>query len=94
MKESQSVKEGGRVDACSDSMFDKFCKKEFDKINSKLDNIDKALRGNGTPGIQVRLDRLEQVKHNTSRVYWLLIGCVVTATSSVAVALIVSRIVK
>ena len=36
------------------------CKNEFKSIHTKLDDIDEAIRGNGKPGINTRLDRLEQ----------------------------------
>ena len=35
------------------------CKNEFRSIHTKLDAIDEAIRGNGKPGINTRLDRLE-----------------------------------
>ena len=56
------------------------------------DQIDEAIRGtpgNGTrPGILVRLDRLEQDAKRQSKLIWLIIGAVVTASASGAVALI------
>ncbi len=36
------------------------CKNEFRAIHTKLDSMDEAIRGNGKPGINTRLDRLEQ----------------------------------
>ena len=50
------------------------CQDEFAAINRKLDTLDEAIRGNGKPGIQLRLDRLESAERTRSRVLWLLIG--------------------
>jgi hypothetical protein len=54
------------------------CKSEFTSIHAKLDKLDEAIRGNGKPGIQLRLDRLETAQANRSRVLWLVIGVAVT----------------
>jgi hypothetical protein len=50
------------------------CQDEFAGIRRKLDVMDEAIRGNGKPGIQLRLDRLEGAERTRSRVLWLLIG--------------------
>ena len=50
------------------------CQDEFTSIHRKLDTLDEAIRGNGKPGIQLRLDRLEGAERTRSRVLWLLIG--------------------
>jgi hypothetical protein len=42
-----------------DSHYDRVCKGEFAELHAKLDKLDEAIRGNGKPGIQLRLDRLE-----------------------------------
>ena len=36
------------------------CRNAFSGIHKKLDDIDEAIRGNGRPGLNTRLDRLEQ----------------------------------
>jgi len=68
------------------------CKEQFESLHEKLDRLDEAIRGtpgNGTrPGILVRLDRLEQDAKRQSKLIWLIIGAVVTASASGAVALI------
>ena len=46
------------------------CKGEFQSIHTKLDKMDEAIRGNGRPGIQTRLDRLERFQH----FIWFLCG--------------------
>ncbi len=54
--------------------------------------FERAIRdtpGNGTrPGILVRLDRLEQDAKRQSKLIWLIISAVVTASASEAVAFI------
>ena len=66
----------------------------LDTIDAKLDRLDEAIRGtpgNGSkPSILVRLDRLEQDAKRQSRLIWLIIGAVVTASTSGAVAWITS----
>jgi hypothetical protein len=60
------------------------CKAEFQSIHGKLDRMDEAIRGNGRPGIQTRLDRLERFSHFV----WFIVG----ATVSAGVAVVVQRI--
>ena len=66
--------------------YDNVCKDEFAELHTKLDTIDVALRGNGKPGIQVRLDRLEQERISRSKVTWFIIGCVTTIAGSIVTA--------
>lgn len=54
--------------------YETVCKDEFAGLHAKLDTMDEAIRGNGKPGIQVRLDRLEQDKLSRSKVVWFLLG--------------------
>jgi len=35
--------------------YESVCKGEFASIHTKLDRLDEAIRGNGRPGIQLRL---------------------------------------
>jgi len=51
---------------------------EFDSIHAKLDRMDEAIRGNGKPGIQIRLDRLESAEATRSRLLWIIAGSTVT----------------
>lgn len=60
--------------------------RRLDAIERKLDRIDESIRGNGTPGINVRLDRLEQSASRQRRVIWLIIGAMVTATTTTLIA--------
>ncbi len=62
------------------------CEREFEELHRKLDRLDEAIRGNGRPGITVRLDRLEQDAKRQSKLIWLIVGSAVTAFASVLVA--------
>jgi hypothetical protein len=62
------------------------CQKQFEVIQGKLDHLDEAIRGNGEPGIKLRLDRLEQDAKRQSKLIWLIIGAVVTSVTSGLVA--------
>jgi hypothetical protein len=61
------------------------CTDQFQSIHKKLDRLDEAIRGNGAPGINVRLDRLEQNAKRQQRLIWLILGALVTAASSALV---------
>lgn len=57
---------------------------ELADIHAKLDRLDEAIRGNGTPGIKARLDRLEQIEAGRKRLTWTVVGaCVSAAVASV-----------
>jgi hypothetical protein len=59
---------------------------ELRAIHDKLDRLDDAIRGtpgNGTkPGIQTRLDRLEQAARRHDKLAWLAIGTAATAIAT------------
>ena len=63
-----------RVPACPADR----CRGQFTSIHTKLDRLDEALRGNGKPGIQLRLDRLESAEAVRSRLLWVIAGSVVS----------------
>ncbi len=63
---------------CPSEQYETVCKGEFASIHVKLDKMDEAIRGNGKPGIQLRLDRLESSEARRSRLLWLVIGAVAT----------------
>ena len=64
---------------CANSeQYETVCKGEFASIHQKLDKMDEAIRGNGKPGIQLRLDRLENSESRRSRLLWLIAGAVAT----------------
>jgi hypothetical protein len=58
--------------------YERVCKGEFAAIHTKLDRMDEAIRGNGKPGIQLRLDRLEAAEAVRSRLMWIIAGSTVT----------------
>ena len=57
------------------------CKSEFSALHAKLDRLDEAVRGNGKPGIQLRLARLEVADAVRSRLLWII----ATASATLAV---------
>jgi len=68
---------------CSEAdQYDRVCKGEFGSVNAKLDRLDEAVRGNGKPGIQLRLDRLEAAEAVRSRLLWIIAGAAVTLAIS------------
>lgn len=68
-----------------ESQYEAVCKSEFGEVHTKLDRLDQAIRGNGRPGIQVRLDRLEQDAKRQSRLVWMLLGTVITGGASLLI---------
>lgn len=70
-------------------IYDLHCKGEFSTINTKLDTIDTAIRGNGKPGIIVRLDRLERSLSLWRKLTWMFAGAALTATAGLFVRLVV-----
>ena len=58
------------------------CSTAFEEIHEKLDRLDEAIRGNGRPGIALRLDRLEQDARRQSRLLWMVLGSGITAATS------------
>ena len=66
----------------SENQYEKICKEEFASMHAKLDRLDEAIRGNGAPGINVRLDRLEQDARRQGRLIWLIVGAIVTTLTS------------
>ena len=64
------------------NQYENVCKGEFGELHAKLDRMDEAIRGNGKPGIQVRLDRLESSERSRSRLIWIILGAVGTLAAS------------
>ena len=73
---------------CNDEQYENVCKGEFAELHKKLDGMDEAIRGNGKPGIQTRLDRLEQEKLTRSKVTWFLLGIAGTVGGALLTSLI------
>jgi len=68
---------------------EKHCQQQFEILFEKLDRIDVAIRGNGKPGIIVRLDRLEQSAKSQAKLIWLLVGAVAAGlTTAIATILV------
>ena len=63
---------------CGSEQYERVCSGEFASIHDKLDKIDEAIRGNGRPGIQVRLDRLESSERSRNRLVWIIATAAVT----------------
>ena len=61
---------------------------QFDELHNKLDRLDHAIRGNGEPGINIRLDRLEQNAIRHARWMWLIAGAGVTSLVNILFTLI------
>ena len=60
-----------------DNQYERVCRHEFISLHGKLDKLDEAIRGNGKPGIQRRLDRLELAAAARSRLLWVIATAVV-----------------
>jgi len=67
---------------CESSQYEAVCKGEFAELHAKLDRLDEAIRGNGKPGLQRRLDRLEMAEAMRSRLVWLVVGATVTLAAT------------
>lgn len=75
---------------CSDTeQYDRVCKGEFIAVHRKLDKLDEAIRGNGKPGIQRRLDRLESAEAIRSKLLWIITAAAVTGAVSLVWRVIV-----
>ena len=70
--------------------YERICKGEFAAIHMKLDRLDEAIRGNGKPGIQLRLDRLEAAEAARLRLKWILFGAMVTLAIGTVLRLVFS----
>ena len=62
--------------------YEQVCRDEFGQIKDKLDRLDEAIRGNGEPGLKVRIDRLERAEAISSRLLWLITASAVTGALS------------
>jgi len=67
---------------CESGQYEAICKGEFAELHAKLDRLDEAIRGNGKPGLQRRLDRLEMAEAMRSRLVWLVVGATVTLAAT------------
>jgi hypothetical protein len=69
-----------------DSQYDDVCKDQFEGSHRKLDRLDEAIRGNGRPGVVLRIDRLEQTARRYARLAWLIVGSALTSVAAMLVA--------
>jgi len=67
---------------CTSEQYEAICKAEFGGLHAKLDRLDEAIRGNGRPGVQLRLDRLEAADRSRSKLLWIIVGAAVTLAGS------------
>lgn len=65
-----------------ENQYETVCKAEFVELHAKLDRMDEAIRGNGRPGIRLRLDRLEAAERARSRLIWIILGAAVTLAAT------------
>ena len=56
-----------------------------DALKKRIDECDEAIRGNGKPGLNTRVAKLEQSMSTMAKIIWLLAGSIVTSVASIAV---------
>lgn len=64
------------------------CSAEIAKLSDKIDRIDEAIRGNGHPGLKQRIDRLEQIETDRSKVKWMIVTAMFSGIGSLAILVI------
>jgi len=64
------------------------CRHELKELSRRIEQLDNAIRGNGKPGIYLRLDRLEQVEAGRKRLTWIVVGAFVSAGASAGMQLV------
>jgi hypothetical protein len=64
---------------CPNKQYENICKDEFAGLHRKLDSLDESIRGNGKPGINTRLDRLERAAKKRERLFWMIAGAIISA---------------
>ena len=73
---------------CEQHQYERICRRAFDEINTKLDRLDNSIRGNGKPGINLRLELLEKAAASRRRLTWLILGAFVSAGASAGMQLV------
>jgi hypothetical protein len=66
------------MEGCHGDQYQRVCRDEFAEVHRKLDALDESIRGNGRPGIQLRLSRLEAAEATRSRLLWIIAGSTLT----------------
>ncbi|MFI4860255.1 MAG: hypothetical protein ACIAXF_06190 [Phycisphaerales bacterium JB063] len=69
----------------SDESVENQIKPQLDAISSRLDQIDRMLRGNGQQGLTVRVAVLESAMNSANKLMWLVLA---TCVSSIGAALV------
>lgn len=64
------------------------CKGAFERLFTQLNGIDESLRGNSKPGLNLRVDRLEQAVQAYLRMRWLAYGAMASGAASLVVGMI------
>ena len=62
---------------------------ENHNTHQRLHALEKWRLGNGTPGIDVRVDRLDGFMRGTKKLMWMLVGVGVTVVGGGAIAFVV-----
>jgi len=73
---------------CERNQYERVCRQSFCEINRKLDRLDESVRGNGKPGINLRLELLEAAAASRRRLTWIVIGAFVSAGASAVMQLV------
>lgn len=60
-------------------------------VDDKLEKLDEAIRGNGKPGLVLRLDRLERSETTRRKIIWMTIGSLVPLIVAAIWRLIVEK---
>jgi len=68
--------------------YEHVCRPAFGEIHAKLDRLDEAIRGNGKPGINLRLELLEAAAASRRRLTWLVLGAFISAGASSVLQLV------
>lgn len=76
----------------SDCPPNEYCREQFTHVIRKIDRLDVAVRGNGKPGINVRLDRLEQWRGRQRRLAVLVVGGLSSLVGAI-VAIVAPRLI-
>ena len=68
--------------------YERVCRPEFGELHAKLDRLDEAIRGNGKPGINLRLELLEAAVASRRRLTWIVLGAFISAGASALMQLV------
>ena len=60
------------------------CKPQFETLFTRVNALDESVRGNGKPGLNQRVRDLERCETWRGKVFWMLIGAVISMLTAVA----------